>query len=478
MNEKERIIHELLKAPKITQKAPAYPIFVLPIGDTFLQLGKYLDCSYTGLVFKQNNGFADFSYLKKDFPKIFAVVKKEIQENPNFLRDFKKEYEKQFADAEKKYDAIKYKDDLINVFNKASDLIMYSIGIAHIIEPISILGTHDLKNRLVKIIKDPRELNRILNIITTPEGKSFSNEYDDSLFKVSLEKNRIKKGKLIQEHIEKYHWIGNGYTGSKKFSKKDVNSQLKSFREPDQNYFNELKKFKKGAIKEYGINKSIQELAEQLLFITSWQDERKIKTLKAITEMDKVLNKIAKKFKVSAKDLYLLMPEEISNKKFLENNFSEEVAERKKCFLWFFSQKFKNSHFLMVGDRAKKLYNKFLIKEVFMGDTLNGTCASTGSAIGKVSICKSLDDVKKFKNGDILVTSMTRPEFLPAMKRAVAVVTDEGGITCHAAIVSRELKIPCVIGTKNATQVLKSGDLIEVKADHGAVKILEKCKNK
>jgi pyruvate,water dikinase len=69
---------------------------------------------------------------------------------------------------------------------------------------------------------------------------------------------------------------------------------------------------------------------------------------------------------------------------------------------------------------------------------------------------------------------MTRPEFVPLMKKASAIVTAEGGITCHAAIVSRELGIPCVIGTKNATKVLKTGDEIEVDAEKGIVKILSK----
>jgi pyruvate,water dikinase len=69
---------------------------------------------------------------------------------------------------------------------------------------------------------------------------------------------------------------------------------------------------------------------------------------------------------------------------------------------------------------------------------------------------------------------MTTPEYVPIMKMASAIVTDEGGISCHAAIVSRELKIPCVIGTKNATKVLKTGDEIEVDAEKGIVKILSK----
>ena len=69
---------------------------------------------------------------------------------------------------------------------------------------------------------------------------------------------------------------------------------------------------------------------------------------------------------------------------------------------------------------------------------------------------------------------MTRPEFLPIMKKAGAIVTDEGGVTCHAAIVSRELKIPCIIGTQVATSQLKDGDFIEVNADKGYVRKLKK----
>jgi pyruvate,water dikinase len=84
-------------------------------------------------------------------------------------------------------------------------------------------------------------------------------------------------------------------------------------------------------------------------------------------------------------------------------------------------------------------------------------------------------DFTRFKDGDILVTSMTRPEFVPLMRRATGIVTNEGGITCHAAIVSRELGKPCLIGTRRATEVIKEGDLIEVRAHHGTVRILERA---
>ena len=110
---------------------------------------------------------------------------------------------------------------------------------------------------------------------------------------------------------------------------------------------------------------------------------------------------------------------------------------------------------------------------------IKGTIASKGFAKGKViilSYTKSSEHAEKIKNmtdGDILVSEMTRPNIIVACEKAGAIVTDEGGITCHAAIVSRELKKPCIIGTKIATKILKDGDVIEVDANVGVVRILK-----
>jgi len=105
---------------------------------------------------------------------------------------------------------------------------------------------------------------------------------------------------------------------------------------------------------------------------------------------------------------------------------------------------------------------------------IKGTPTFRGRVRGRVKIIlDSYEEGKNFKKGMILVTSMTTPDFVTLIKRASAIITDEGGILCHAAIVSRELKKPCVIGTKIATQVLKDGDLVEVDAYKGLVKILK-----
>ncbi len=104
---------------------------------------------------------------------------------------------------------------------------------------------------------------------------------------------------------------------------------------------------------------------------------------------------------------------------------------------------------------------------------IKGTIAQPGKVRGRVVVVNKVSETIKVKPGNILVTYMTSPDFLPAMKKAVAFVTDEGGLTCHAAIIAREMKKPCVIGTKIATRVLKDGDLVEVDADKGVVRIIK-----
>jgi pyruvate,water dikinase len=100
---------------------------------------------------------------------------------------------------------------------------------------------------------------------------------------------------------------------------------------------------------------------------------------------------------------------------------------------------------------------------------LEGYGASPGVATGVVKIIHTASELDKIEKGDILVTRMTNPDFVTAMEKASAIVTEEGGITCHAAIVSRELGVPCIVGTKIATQTLKDGMKITVDATHGKV---------
>jgi len=100
---------------------------------------------------------------------------------------------------------------------------------------------------------------------------------------------------------------------------------------------------------------------------------------------------------------------------------------------------------------------------------LRGLPAAPGIVSGKARVIVDVKDIGQFQPGEILVTHMTSPDWAPAMRKARAIVTNSGGITCHAAIVSRELGIPCIVGTVNATSVIKTGQVITVDATHGIV---------
>ena len=110
------------------------------------------------------------------------------------------------------------------------------------------------------------------------------------------------------------------------------------------------------------------------------------------------------------------------------------------------------------------------VEEELEGEILiKGLGASPGIASGSVKVILGEKEISKVEKGDILVTTMTAPDMVPAMKKAAAIVTDEGGMTCHAAIVSRELGVPAVVGTKTATKVLRDGMIVTVDGEKGIV---------
>ncbi|MBI5228928.1 hypothetical protein HY991_02370 [Candidatus Micrarchaeota archaeon] len=130
---------------------------------------------------------------------------------------------------------------------------------------------------------------------------------------------------------------------------------------------------------------------------------------------------------------------------------------------------------LLYGEEANAFEAKLLGvegKQEFK--ELKGICAFPGIAEGRVRIVHDPAKASHFQNGDILVTGMTRPDFVVLMKKAGAIVTDAGGVLCHAAIISRELKIPCVIGTHVASKVLKEGELVQVDAANGVISIVKR----
>ena len=126
------------------------------------------------------------------------------------------------------------------------------------------------------------------------------------------------------------------------------------------------------------------------------------------------------------------------------------------------------------GSAYRNLLSAITNKISISTDEIKGTAAFRGIARGKVRIVLDPQKCQDFQVGEILVTGMTRPEYLSLMKKSTAFITDAGGLLSHAAIVARELKKPCIIGTEIATKVLKDGDQVEVDADKGVVRKLDK----
>jgi pyruvate,water dikinase len=106
--------------------------------------------------------------------------------------------------------------------------------------------------------------------------------------------------------------------------------------------------------------------------------------------------------------------------------------------------------------------------------SLFGQIAYKGKVIGTACVLHHKADLLKFQQGQIAVVAETTVDFLPVMKRAIALVSERGGMICHAASIAREMQVPCVVGVKDATKLLHDGDEVEVDADHGVVRIIKK----
>lgn len=131
---------------------------------------------------------------------------------------------------------------------------------------------------------------------------------------------------------------------------------------------------------------------------------------------------------------------------------------------------------IYTGQKAKDFLKrqKFEKVKIVKTDHLAGSCACPGTATGTIKTINVPEEMGKMQQGDIMLSHTTFPALVPAMKKAAAIITEDGGITCHAAIVARELQTPCIVGCKNALAILKDGDKVEVDANTGTVRLIKK----
>jgi len=266
-------------------------------------------------------------------------------------------------------------------------------------------------------------------------------------------RKNVSLDKSLEEHLYRWSWIKTDYRGENHLTKKDL------FERKDETIntkYSEPKPWPKKFKKPKNLN-------EWISLLVSVRDIRKKVALISTVLLDRYLKKSCEKLGLDYYKARFLTIEEFEKEKHLKNihDYTEGRYEHIS----------PNGIKIFSQDEWEKL--PFITKNNLENNNLTGITATKGFVKGKVKIILSSDDFPKFKKGEIIVASMTRPEFMPVIKMATAILTEQGGITCHAAIISRELKIPCIIGIKNLTDILKDGDIVEVDADKGIVRIIK-----
>lgn len=284
---------------------------------------------------------------------------------------------------------------------------------------------------------------------------------------------------LIKKHFNKYGWLhstlflGNLYDESQ--ITKEVGKILEKTDEDKKRLEQDRKKYLSEAEKIiYKIkSKEGKKLAKFFQRAVYYRTARLEWMNKACFIAISLLENVSKKLGIEFDDLIYLLPEEITDCLYKNKRTDKLIAfikERRKGYAYISDN--KNEYLLITGSELERWKKRFSETHETGGELLKGIATFKGKVIGRVVIVKDRSELIKVEKGDILVTRLTTPDFIIAMKKVSGVVTDIGGITSHAAITSRELKIPCIVGTKNATKVLKDGIMVELDANNGIVKIL------
>jgi len=354
--------------------------------------------------------------------------------------------------------------------------------------------------------KEVKNLGYFLNLLSIPQEFTLMKKDEIGLLKLVLKiskrpktarlflkkkfKELIKKlpllgpeiDKLIGQHLAKYGYLYMGFDGKPKnkndylkelaitLKRGDYQKTLKNIERQQK----EVRLKQKILIKRLKFSPEAEKLVKNLQECAYFQTYSDNMASLAIYNVQNLYQEIARRMGLKTKEAKFLIPPEI--KYLLEKNKKADpklIKKRKICTLFFL----KDGGFEIIeGKRAKeKAGNLLKAIPATRKKEARGIPASWGKAIGRVKVILRINkkEIKKFRKGNILITSMTSVDFVPLMRKAKAVVTDEGGLTSHAAIISREFGIPCVIGTKVATKVFHDGQKVEVDADEGRIRILD-----
>ncbi len=436
----------------------------------------------TKIVFFVKDRYVHWYWNKKDMKKLREIVIANVRKDKNFLKKLRKKW----TSLLKKFDTVMQKiektnlkklgdKELIELYDDFYARYLDEFGV--VMAPMDAFSMHtnaffepELKEFLKKRGKENRFFE-VYSILTAPVENSFLGREEKDLFLILKEKKQNKNiQKMLESHQKKYFWIQNNYAVQKKLPASFFEQRLKELENKKiEEKFAEVKKQKEKIIEELSMPQHIIDYVRITELFCWIQDERKKYVMISNWYQRLFFEEVGRRLNIPVEEMeYTVYPE------------LREMLINKKIDRKLLKKRQEGCMHIRTGDDAYKIFTDSAVDEIFetifvKKETTNkvkGMCASPGKAVGIVKIIRKTHDMINMKQGDVLVASMTRPEMVPAMKKAAAIVTDEGGVTSHAAVVSREMGIPCVIGTKNATKVLKDGDKVEVDATKGTVRIL------
>lgn len=328
---------------------------------------------------------------------------------------------------------------------------------------------------------------RILQRVLIPSKDTYFTRERRSLEKIKIylySNKEYKNSRIVQtmlkKHVETFGFtsivfgIGKPLEESNLLKRinadlsKNALAKLKAHRAKEQNDKREIQRMLKQLLSNREVYKRVK-LAQDLMF---WKNQRLDILFKCDYLMISLFNRVAGLIGINYQEFIHLTYDEIM-KWFKNNRFipSESILNKRIKSYALHLKNDKISLYVNKSDYPKMEDAKNQITS-YDSKVLKGNTAYKGRVLGIVKLVFGIEDIKKIEKGNILVTKMTRPEMVVGLEKAAAFVTDQGGMLSHAAIVSREMRKPCIVGTKIATQILKDGDLVEVNANDGTVKKL------
>ena len=312
-----------------------------------------------------------------------------------------------------------------------------------------------------KIGKDNEKLHDFIEIALKPDKKAASIQLSD----IASEWESLNEDEKTEVY-ERFQWLPCLDVHNRPWTKQEFFSHISEFKKTEKILslsYRDLVEIIKPSNEEM----KILDIAKRLSYLKDLKDDFR---RQGVLFGQGLFEEIARRMSVKLEDVSYLMEDEIVGFLADGNGVSKGIIqERKKGFAIYFNADKKLV--CKSGNELKAALEELGFVHVDeISEEIKGISASRGKASGIVKIVRGVSDLAKVKKGDIIVAVMTHPDYVIAMHKAVAIVTDEGGITSHAAIVSRELGIPCIVGTKNATKILKDGDIVEIEATSGVIR--------